>query len=158
MSVQLVCNKQSVSCSLKKYALCSGLSSCNLQNTTVTMCATCSNILPQSVFCSKLCLSSYSVTITLCLSVCRSFAWKQNGNLSYLRQNHEMAAAASSSSHCNSCCSWCGCECHCLDVLPLDRLAALLVLAIQTFPSGGLERVPCVAIPTADCRQSTQTP
>ena len=44
--------------------------------------------------CSKQCLSSCRVTITLCLSACRSFAWKQNENLSYLRQHHEMAAAA----------------------------------------------------------------
>jgi hypothetical protein len=38
---------------------------------------------------------------------------------------------SSSSSHCNSCCSWCGCECHFLDVLPLDHFATLLVLWVS---------------------------
>lgn len=82
VSLQLVCNRQSVSRSLKKYALCSGRSSFNLQNTAVTCVPPAVTFCPQSVSSSKQCLSSYRVTITLCLSVCRSFAWKQNENLS----------------------------------------------------------------------------
>lgn len=75
----------------------------------------------------------------MCLSVCRSFAWKQNENLSYLRQYHEMAAAAATLTHAAvgvavSATVWVSCRWIGSQRCSFRRSA---LLGQSNFPSGG---------------------